>query len=188
MFSSDHGYSNWEQCLKDQLEELIHAVTAFEFARNDAIIERVECAQQRVDTHLHSFIGSQLVAECDEASSEQISLELLVVEAHQLLARSRTLLAPYRRPRLVARDGLTIEQRHTHADLTDAEFERLLAASDIPVFGVGGYCAGGFEGSDHRWESPSDNVSNRDDSDKVVLTLVSNTSLLDSPSTNDDKC
>ena len=152
MFAS--GITEWESRVKCCVEELVHALTAFEYARNDAIIARVDAAVNSLSDFLYAY-DAEASSSRGLGNVESIDvacLELLVIEGHDLVARARKLLAPYRRPRLAAAGGTAIDLRDKQCDLTDAEFERLLAASDIPVLG-GNHCALGVDEADFRMDN-----------------------------------
>ena len=147
----------WEYSLRSRMRKLIEAVSLFGYTRAEPAAQAVDkaaAAMEQLLPRLHEL--------CNEAGNDletSPELSLLLIEAHQQIAHARQLIGSVLAPRQASN---VVEVRRSHTDLTDAEFERLLAASDIDAGGD----ASGFVDWAQEAEHPSR-------PEKPHLTLVS---------------
>ncbi len=122
---SDSNRADW-QFLKRQLEQhlqqLVQALSALNFTQGE--VARSNASRALLGTE-------QSLAALQRAADIGAQEELLIVEAHGLLAQARQRIAQVTPRR---REGNVVEMRSLQGDLADAEFERLLAASDTPWY------------------------------------------------------
>ena len=123
---SDSNYPDWrfmKRQLEQHLQQLVQALSALNFTQGE--VARCNASNALVATE-------QSLAALHRAGDIGASEELLIVEAHALLAEARQRIARVTPRR---REGNVVEMRSLQGDLADAEFERLLAASDAPWYG-----------------------------------------------------
>lgn len=110
--------------LARQLQKLVRAVAVLGYCRHRGAVDAVGESVQEVEWALHQL---QLSANLAEQSIDESS----VIETHMLLDQARKLIGAQAMPRFA--DANVVEMRGNYSDLADAEFERMLAASDVPV-------------------------------------------------------
>ena len=110
--------------LERQLQKLVRAVAVLGYCRHRGAVDAVGESVQEVEWALHQL---QLSANLAEQSIDESS----VIEIHMLLDQARKLIGAQAMPRFA--DANVVEMRGNYSDLADAEFERMLAASDVPV-------------------------------------------------------
>lgn len=110
--------------LERQLQKLVRAVAVLGYCRHRGAVDAVGESVQEVEWALHQL---QLSANLAEQSIDESS----VIETHMLLDQARKLIGAQAMPRFA--DANVVEMRGNYSDLADAEFERMLAASDVPV-------------------------------------------------------
>ena len=110
--------------LERQLQKLVRAVAVLGYCRHRGAVDAVGESVQEVEWALHQL---QLSANLAEQSIDESS----VIETHMLLDQARKLIGAQAMPRFA--DANVVEMRGNYSDLADAEFERMLAASDVAV-------------------------------------------------------
>jgi len=110
--------------LERQLQKLVRAVAVLGYCRHRGAVDAVGESVQEVEWALHQLQLSANLA-------EQFIDESSVIETHTLLDQARKLIGAQAMPRFA--DANVVEMRGNYSDLADAEFERMLAASDVPV-------------------------------------------------------
>ena len=116
----------WEYSLRSQMRKLIEAVSLFGYTGNERSAQAVDaaaCSMERLLPRLHA-----LCEQDGNGIGTAPELSMMLIEAHQQIVHARQLIGSVLAPR---KAGNVVEMRRSHTDLTDAEFERLLAASDI---------------------------------------------------------
>ncbi len=145
--------AHWWQCqLEERIKRLIKAVNVLVYTKSKAAKDSVAVMLDDVEESLcraQASSSAQQAVTPNTISEDSLSEvegvakavdQWLFAETHQLLAHARRLVdAPIKPHRQV---GNVIQMRRNYSDLADAEFERLLAASDVPVL-----CASGTGGS-----------------------------------------
>ena len=119
--------------LSRQLQRLIRAVAVLGYCRHSGAVESVAESIAEVEQTLSSLSASpSAISEylCQLETSTQSESQRLLIEAHTLVTQARSLINIRAKQRF--KDPNIVEMRQGHADLADAAFERMLAASDVP--------------------------------------------------------
>lgn len=117
--------------LNRQLQRLVRAVAVLGYCRRSDAIDTVAESITEVEQTL-TVLNASPTSVTDYLqqieSSSQSESQRLLIEAHTLLSQARSLINMRTQTRF---DDLNVvEMRGNHADLADAAFERMLAASD----------------------------------------------------------
>ena len=119
--------------LSRQLKRLVRAVAVLGYCRRsdaiDAVAESITEVEQTLATLSESLLSVTEYLYQLETSTQSESQRLLI-EAHTLLTQARSLINVCSQRRFKALN--VVEMRRNQADLADAAFERMLAASDVP--------------------------------------------------------
>lgn len=119
----------WRSQLERQLQKLVRAISVLGYCRHSGAIEAVSESVQEVEHVLEQTLAQQ-------QDAEQVIDERTMIETHVMLAQARKVIGLNAKARFAdanvveLRDANQINARYS--DLADAEFERMLAASDVP--------------------------------------------------------
>lgn len=119
--------------LSRQLQRLIRAVAVLGYCRHSGAIKALAESITEVEQTLSTLSASpSAISEYlyQLETSTQSESQRLLIEAHTLLTQARSLINVRAKQRF--KDPNIVEMRHSQADLADAAFERMLAASDVP--------------------------------------------------------
>lgn len=106
--------------LERQLQKLVRATAVLGYCRHSGAIDAVSESILEVEWVLDQ-INDLATSTIDERT---------LIETHLLLTQARKVTGRRMQPRFA--DANVVEMRGNYSDLADAEFERMLAASDIP--------------------------------------------------------
>ena len=121
--------------LSRQLKKLVRAIAVLSYCGRDNAVDAVAESITEVDQTLTALSASpSSVTEYLQQleTSTQSDNQRLLIEAHTLLTQARLLIS--KRAALRFNDLNVVEMRQNKADLADAAFERMLAASDTSGF------------------------------------------------------
>ena len=116
-----------------QLKRLVRAVAVLGYCRHSDAIDAVAESITDVEQTLKTLSASPLTLTEYLNQLEtpiQSDNQRLLIEAHTLLMQARSLINKGNERRFKALN--VVEMRRDQADLADAAFERMLAASDVP--------------------------------------------------------
>lgn len=119
----------WRSQLERQLQKLVRAISVLGYCRHSGAIDAVSESVQEVEHVLEQTLVQQ-------QDAEQVIDERTMIETHVMLAQARKVIGLNTKARFAdanvveLRDANQINARYS--DLADAEFERMLAASDVP--------------------------------------------------------
>ena len=116
-----------------QLKSLVRAVAVLGYCRRSDAIDAVAESITDVEQTLKTLSASPLTLTeylHQLETSTQSENQRLLIEAHTLLMQARSLINKGKERRFKALN--VVEMRRDQADLADAAFERMLAASDVP--------------------------------------------------------
>ncbi len=128
---TESGYTETASCLRAalerQLQKLVRSVAVLGYCRHSGAVDAVGETIQEVEMALHQFQQQDQQQYQQQAEVE----ERTVIETHLLLDQARKLIGAKAMPRFAGEN--VVEMRGNYSDLADAEFERMLAASDVPM-------------------------------------------------------
>jgi hypothetical protein len=119
--------------LSRQLKRLVRAIAVLSYCGRDNAIDAVAESITEVDQTLIALSASPSTVNDylqQLETSIQSESQRLIIEAHALLTQARLLINEYSSLRF--NDLNVVEMRQNQADLADAAFERMLAASNVP--------------------------------------------------------
>jgi len=119
--------------LSHQLKRLVRAIAVLSYCGRDNAIDAVAESITEVDQTLIALSASPSTVNDylqQLETSIQSECQRMIIEAHALLTQARLLINKHSSLRF--NDLNVVEMRQNQADLADAAFERMLAASDVP--------------------------------------------------------
>jgi len=118
--------------LSRQLKRLVRAIAVLSYCGRDNAIDAVAESITEVDQTLIALSASPSTVNDylqQLETSIQSECQRMIIEAHALLTQARLLINKHSSLRF--NDLNVVEMRQNQADLADAAFERMLAASDV---------------------------------------------------------
>lgn len=163
--TSDSGRGQLER----QLQKLVRATAVLGYCRHRGAIDAVS----------ESILEVELVLDqLHEQAADEID-ERTLIETQLLLTQARKVTGRRMQPRYA--DANVVEMRGNYSDLADAEFERMLAASDIPILysstaASESMCFGPGQANDENLHQASNKNGNKQSPKANHLSLVKTSS------------